>query len=386
MKTSTPTLTVGVSAALIAGVTLGNAGTNVMPIFVDDFAARFHMSESAAGLVGTAQLIATAVVTIMLAKRAAGVGRTTMARWGAAVAAVGLVGAAVATDAGAIIAANIVLGAGLGAVYAAATSALAAFDDPDRASAVAVSGTVVVTALLIVGVSAADRAWSPGTGFAVLALCCVPTWLLVGRLPKSRNAIGGTHPVAPKRPSVVLLAGAVLLWMVTQGAWSYAAVLGREHTGMSPAAVSAVLAASSVVALAGAVAGPVVARRLGRVAALTSLVVAESLGMALLVVTHDRTLFIAAAIAWQACQLAVLVQILAAAAVVDPSGRWTASLGGAGALGNGVGPLAVGHLLSSAGAGVLAVVLAAGTVVGALPLLRMTVTARKPVDAAAVAA
>lgn len=269
-------------------------------------------------------MIATAVVTIMLAKRAAGVGRTAMARWGAAVAAIGLVGAAVATDAGSIIAANIVLGAGLGAVYAAATSALAAFDDPDRASAVAVSGTVVVTALLIVGVSGADRAWSPGTGFAVLALCCVPTWLLMRRLPKSRNAIGGPHLVAPKRPSVVLLAGAVLLWMVTQGAWSHAAVLGREHTGMSPAAVSAVLATSSVVALAGA--------------------------------------------------------------VVDPSGRWTASLGGVGALGNGVGPLAVGHLLSSAGPGALAVVLAAGTVVASLPLLRMTVTARKPVDAAAVVA
>jgi predicted MFS family arabinose efflux permease len=206
------------------------------------------------------------------------------------------------------------------------------------------------------------------------------------RLPKSRTTIGGPNPVAPKRPSVLLLAGAVLLWMVTQGAWSYAAVLGREHTGMSPAAVSAVLAASSVVALAGAVAGPVAARRLGRLAALTSFVVAEALGMAVLVVTHDRMVFMAAAIAWQACQLAVLVQILAAAAVVDPSGRWTASLGGAGALGNGVGPLAVGHLLSSAGADVLAVVLAAGTVVASLPLLRMTVTARKPVDAAAVVA
>jgi len=379
-------MTVGVSAALIAGVTLGNAGTNVMPVFVDDFAARFHMSESTAGLVGTAQLVTTAVVTIMLAKRAAGPGRTAMARWGAAVAAVGLLGAAVAADAGAIIAANMVLGAGLGAVYAAATAALAAFDDPDRASTVAISGTVVVTALLIVAVSAADRALSPGSGFALLALCCVPTWLLMRRLPKSRDVVDDVLPAPPRRPSVVLLAGAVLLWLVTQGAWSYAAVLGREHTGMSPASVSAVLAASSVLALAGAMAGPVAARRFGRLSSLTSFVVAEALGMALLVVTHDQMLFVAAGVVWQACQLAVLVQILAAAAVVDPSGRWTASLGGAGALGNGIGPLVVGHLLSSAGTGVLAVVLAAGTVVASLPLLRMTVTARKPVDAIAVVA
>ena len=31
-------LTFGVAVALIAGVTLGNSGANVMPVFVDDFA------------------------------------------------------------------------------------------------------------------------------------------------------------------------------------------------------------------------------------------------------------------------------------------------------------------------------------------------------------
>ncbi|CCK24851.1 putative secreted protein [Streptomyces davaonensis JCM 4913] len=30
-------LTFGVAVALIAGVTLGNGGANVMPVFVDDF-------------------------------------------------------------------------------------------------------------------------------------------------------------------------------------------------------------------------------------------------------------------------------------------------------------------------------------------------------------
>ncbi|MDQ0930557.1 hypothetical protein QFZ49_000464 [Streptomyces turgidiscabies] len=48
---------------------------------------------------------------------------------------------------------------------------------------------------------------------------------------------------------------------VTQGIWSYASVLGRGHTGMSGSVVSAVLALSSVVALAGAVAGPLAVKR-----------------------------------------------------------------------------------------------------------------------------
>lgn len=64
-------LTFGVVMALIAGVTLGSGGANVMPVFVDDFASRFSLSDFSAGLVAATQLMATAVVTLLLAKRAA---------------------------------------------------------------------------------------------------------------------------------------------------------------------------------------------------------------------------------------------------------------------------------------------------------------------------
>ncbi len=64
---------------------------------------------------------------------------------------------------------------------------------------------------------------------------------------------------------------------------------------------------------------------------------------------------------WQVCQLAVVVQMMAAAAVLDQSGRLVASLSGASALGTGLGPLAVSLLLDNAV--VLGVVFAAGTVV-----------------------
>ncbi|MEU3343086.1 hypothetical protein [Streptomyces sp. NPDC006668] len=73
-------LTFGVAVALIAGVTLANGGANVMPVFVDDFATRFALSDSTAGLVAATQLMATAVVTLLLAKRAARPGRVRMAR------------------------------------------------------------------------------------------------------------------------------------------------------------------------------------------------------------------------------------------------------------------------------------------------------------------
>ncbi|WP_030938564.1 MFS transporter [Streptomyces sp. NRRL S-646] len=371
-------LTSGVAVALIAGVTLGNGGANVMPVFVDDFASRFAMSNSGAGLVAATQLLATAVVTLLLARRAARPGRVGLTRLGLACAGVGFLAATAAPDAVTLILANLVLGAGLGAVYAAATAALAATDDADKASAVTISGTVAVTALLIMAVPAANHDLGEGTGFVLMALCCMAAWPLVRRLPDGPPASGGTCHGADgngvaARPSVILLAGTALLWAVTQGAWSYAAVLGRQHTAMSDSLVSAVLAVSSVVALVGAVVGPAAARRFGRMRSMAAFVTAQALAMAVLISTHDTVLFIAAAVIWQGCQLAVLVQMLAAAALIDPTGRLVASLSGAGALGTGIGPLAVGAVLDAAGAGVLSVLLALGTFVASLPLLRMTV-------------
>ncbi|MGX1563224.1 MFS transporter [Streptomyces sp. NPDC055506] len=378
---SASALTFGVAVALIAGVTLGNGGANVMPVFVDDFASRFGLSDSGAGLVAATQLMATAVVTLLLAKRAARPGRVRMTRLGLALSGAGFLGAAAATDPVTLVLANLVLGAGLGAVYAAATAALAATDDADKASAVTISGVVGMTALLIMGVPAANHDLGEGTGFLLMALCCLVAWPLVHRLPDGPATPGaasaGTGVTTTAKPSVVLLLGTALLWTVTQGAWSYASVLGRQHTGLSHSAVSAVLAISSVVALVGAVVGPMAARRFGRMRSMAVFVTAQALAMAALVLTHDPVLFTVAAVLWQACQLAVLVQMLAAAALIDPTGRLVASLSGAGALGTGIGPLAVGAVLDSAGADVLGIVLALGTVIASLPLLRMTVAGTK---------
>jgi predicted MFS family arabinose efflux permease len=377
-------------------VTLGNGGANVMPVFVDDFATRFALSDSAAGLVAATQLMATAVVTLLLAGRAARPGRVRMARLGLAVSCVGFLGAAAVTDPVTLVLANLVLGAGLGAVYAAATAALAATDDADKASAVTICGVVGVTALLIMGVPMANHDLGEGTGFLLMAVCCLVAWPLLRRLPDgpagpTEPGAGPTPPAAgsagargaaASRPSVVLLVGTGLLWAVTQGAWSYASVLGRQHTGMSHSAVSAVLAVSSVVALVGAVVGPVTARHLGRMRSMAAFVMGQAVAMAILIFTHDPVFFTVAAVLWQGCQLAVLVQMLAAAALLDPTGRLVASLSGAGALGTGVGPLAVGAVLDGAGAGVLSVVLASGTCLASLPLLRMTVASGETAGAA----
>ncbi|MBM7864252.1 MFS transporter [Lentzea nigeriaca] len=362
-----------VAVALIAGVAMGSAGTNVMPVFIDDFSSRAGVTGAGAGLVGAAQLTATAVVTLLLAGRASQPGRARMARLGLVLTAFAALWVAVADDPVTLLLTNLLLGGALGVVYAAATAALAAAEDADRASAIAVAGTVVIAALMIVAVPLAGEQWA-GAGFFLLTACCVPAWFLVGRLPENPAAATKT---GTSRPSAVLLIGTALLWTITQGTWAYASVLGREHTGLDVTAVSVILAVSSVVALAGAAAGTPAARRLGRLRSMVVFVVVEAISLAVVVITGEPVLFGVAAVVWQAGQLAVLVQMVAAAAVLDPSGRLVASLSGASALGTGAGPLVVSLVLDNAGAEVLGVVFAVGVVVAALPLLRMTTAADK---------
>lgn len=135
-----------------------------------------------------------------------------MTRLGLALSGAGFLGAAAATDPVSLVLANLVLGAGLGAVYAAATAALAATDDPDKASAVTVSGVVGVTALLIRGVPAANHDLGEGTGFLLMALCCLLARPLVRRLPDGPAAPtapdagrGSGHLPAGQRPRLIAL-------------------------------------------------------------------------------------------------------------------------------------------------------------------------------------
>ncbi|WNZ06741.1 MFS transporter [Streptomyces sp. 11x1] len=377
-------LTFGLLVALVAGVTLGNAGSNVMPVFVEDMAARFRMSDFESGLVAASQLLATAVMTLTMSGRATRPGRVRSARLGLVVAVAGFLGAAFSSGSVTLVLSNLVIGVGLGLVYAMATAALASTDDPDKASTVTVVGTVCASALLLMAVPAANHSLSEGFGFLVMVAACLMGWPSVGRLPDASptsraGVVQGEKAKTASRPSAVLLTGVALLWAVTQGAWSYAAVLGHENTGMSPSNLSIVLAVSSVVALAGAVAGPYVAGRLGRMRSLAGFVVVQAVCMALLVLTHSPLLFTAMAVVWQAAQLAVLVQTLGAAAALDSTGRLVASLSGASAMGVGFGPLLVGTLLDTAGVTALGILLGVGTFVASLPILRMTVSASESV-------
>ncbi|MGI5328735.1 MFS transporter [Actinomadura nitritigenes] len=360
---------IGVSAALVTGAALGNLGSNLMPVLLPGMADRFHLSDTTSGMVATVQLIATALAALALAARAERPGRARIARFGLAATTAGFGLAFAAPGLPLLTLGNVIAGVGLGVVYAVAMAAIAATDDTDRASTVAVLGATIVLAALIILVPLANDAWGGAAGFAVLAACCVPAFWLVRALPDA--AEHGRLPASGAPVPKLFLLALVVLGATEQGAWSYSEILGEDHAGMSTDAVSSVLSISSVVCLAGVVLAPMAARKAGRLTTMAAFVAVEVVAKLVIAAVPWSASFTIAALVWQTCYMAILVLVLAVAAAADPGGRWVAATSGATAIGTGLGPAPVGWILDTWGAPTLGMVLALVTAVVAIPLLRV---------------
>lgn len=258
--------------ALACGTTLGNVGGNVMPALLAGFGERFSLTDTAAGMVAAAQLLATAVVTLLLAARASRSGRVQLARIGLIVATIGFAAAWLSPTVAILVGANVAAGAGLGAVFAAGTAALGSTPDVDRATFRTVLVATLATAALILAVSFANEAGGGTAGFAVLAACCAfGLWGVRGLPERPGDHAAETGP----RPSLLFLAAVLAFGVVEQGTWSYAAVFGMRHAGLAEGAASLALSVAALAALVGVPLGTFASLRLGRVVALVGVALLE---------------------------------------------------------------------------------------------------------------
>lgn len=367
---TTQAIGIGVGAALVTAATLGNLGSNLMPVLLPTMADRFDLSNTASGAIATVQLLATAVAALALARTAARPGRVRLARAGLIVTAMGFALASVAPGVAQLAVGNAIAGLGLGAVYAAGMAAIATTDDTDRASTVTVLGGTVVVAALIVLIPETNEIWGDTAAFAVLAALCLPAFWLVRTLPDAAEqnlASGGDRPA----PRLFLLA-LVLLGATEQGAWSYCEVIGEDYAGMSDDAVSIVVSVVAVISLTGAILSPMACRRFGRLSTMSAFFVIEIVAKLVITAGPWPISYTVAATVWQISYMGLLVLLLTVAASADPSGRWIAATTGATAIGTGLGSAPVGWLLDILGAPGLGVVLALATVVAAAPVMHTT--------------
>jgi predicted MFS family arabinose efflux permease len=338
-----------VLGALAVGVTLGYLGSNVMPVLLGGITENRGLSNTAAGAIGTAQLLATAVAGLALTARAGRPGRIPLARWGLVAAAVGFAASRIAPDAGTLGIANVVAGFGLGMVGAMALAALPSTADPDRATAVTVLLNVLGVAVMVAAIPLADAVFGAGGGFLLLAAVCLLATTLMGRLPDAPAVVTEVRPGLADLPrklrGSLLALGTALFAAADIGLWSYAQIIGEKHANLTGAALIVTLSLGVVTGLLGVVAAARTSRRWRSAYPLVGFLVLGAVAKFLIAVSTSPLVFAVCVAVWNATYPAIVLLLLTIGTGLDVRGRWNAALGGALGLGTAIGPLVAGAAL-----------------------------------------
>lgn len=323
-----------IGAQLIIGTSLF-----LLPVVVD--ALRFHagLSGKAAGLLVSMELATAALTTICLSVRSA---RYSARRWALRGGILAIASTALTLVSPALpilIGGRLFAGIGAGIVGAGATSVLSRVTDRERVIAIVTIISILDAAFwLIVLPYMIDALGYRGPYVGLLLVYSVGALLLM-RLPSLRSSCRKTRDVSlSPNVSSVLVAAAVFLTQLGQGAfWSMVGRYG-SNAGFSDHAIGVVLSISTLILLVGAAGAAWAGDRFGRFATLLALLTANALAILLVGTVTTQLVYITANVLQSVTNLSSVIYQLGLSASLDRSGRTVAVSTALVTLGNGIGP------------------------------------------------
>ncbi|MGF1430908.1 MFS transporter [Kitasatospora sp. LaBMicrA B282] len=359
---------------LAALFTVGYLPAYLVPTIATRLSDALGLTDTQAGGVGSALLLASAAAGIALAGRVGRLGSARLARAGLALVTLGFALAAGSGGTPPLLVAGCVLGGlGAGAASAVAGTGLAGTADPHRASVLGLLATSLAAAglyLLLPHLGGSPA--GPFLALAALGPLVLPlTSALPGPLPCAPTAAGRL----PNRSAGLLLAATTVLWAVVQNAlWGVSGQIGLHRVGFSERGLGLVFAVALGGGLVGVLASGVLGSRVGRVLPLGLGTAAIAGCVALSAAARSAAGFAGGEVLWNALYPLVLTYLLGLAAELDPAGRWTVLVGAASALGVAGGPLAGATMLVDLGCPLFAVVLGGALLFTAVPLVLLART------------
>lgn len=382
---------------IISTFGIGVAGfmsANLVPFMILALQKSLGVGATEAGTLMTACLLATAITCLLVTRFTEGRGRYLVARVGLATMAVGFGVAAFDLNAALTIVGVIVGGIGGGGAVAAGGAALAALRNPNRVSGV--SGlanraivTIVLAVIPLIGIGM-------GSAFGILAGLALVLFFVAGWLPVIDGAPTAEVEPAPadaEAPTgamittttgtyrtrtstrLITVAGFALLvmfavWAVGEDSlWAMSGAIGVAQAGMSDEQLGLVLSASTAGGLIVSVALIFVGARFGRALPLGILL---GLGGSLKLfacLTNDPTVFLITMIAWNTVYAVAFMYVVATAAALDATGRWSGPVLGVYLIGSSFAPLFGAWVGETFGFTALGWVLAAFSFVLLVPLV-----------------
>ncbi|MEI2718043.1 MAG: MFS transporter [Candidatus Nanopelagicales bacterium] len=364
-------------AALSVGLTVGYLAGDLLPEVVNALQADLGMSDSMAGSLTTALLLATALTGLVFARRAGRPGRARFALAGALVSGAGFASAAFAPTTGVLIAGFVVAGVGSGVVLASATAAISTAPDPERASGLAILVNTFVGAMLLTVLPRITGTQATAT-FLFLALICLLVlplfrWLPDAATPESESRAEDA-PLPTPALGIVIFLGALILDLTDNGLWAFVGTIVMDNVGLSSADLGTILAVATIAGLAGAALPIIVGDRWGLFLPIIVMVGIDALAKILVVVVSQPVAYIVCQFLWTGSYAVLFAYLLAVGAALDSLGRWAAIVGSAFAMGDAIGPIVFGFTNDLGGTGSLIGLVVISSIAVALLLGPATLT------------
>lgn len=367
------TATRGISVFGISVV--GFMTANLVPVMIVALTREIGFSDAEAGTLMTGSLLACALTCLLTSKWAAHSGRYVVARAGLLLTATGFGVAAFIPSPGVVIAGVLLGGLGAGGAVSAGGAALGALRNPDRASGISglTNRAVVSVVLFAIPVLGAGM----GSAFGLLAGLAVAALFTTAWLPDRPSAEAAPvqvfHPAKTARTTTIAgigLLACFALWALSEDSlWAVAATMGADQAHLDETGMGLVLSLSTLGGLLASGLIGLAGRRLGRTVPLAVALLAGGALKLLSGIVTDPGWYLAVIIAWNTIYTLAFIYIVAIAAALDATGRWSAPLLGVYLIGSSFAPFFGTTVSAMAGYNVLGYVLAGMTLILMVPLL-----------------
>lgn len=381
-------------AVSVFGISVvGFMTANLVPVMIVALTGEPGFSDTDAGMLMTGSLLACAITCLFTSKWAAGNGRYAVARAGLVLTAAGFGAAAFIPSAPVVVAGVLIGGLGAGGAVSAGGAALGALRNPDRASGISGFTNRAIVSVVLFVIPALGAGMGSAFGLlAGLALAALFTtaWLpnrpgtATIRTPATGSTGSATPAAVPAVPALAMgsrtttLAGFGLLacfavWALSEDSlWAVAATMGADQAQLDETGMGLVLSLSTLGGLLASGLIGVAGRGLGRTAPLAVALVAGAALKLLSGIVTEPGLYMAVIIAWNTIYMLAFIYIVAAAAALDASGRWSAPVLGVYLVGSSFAPFFGTFVSAAAGYDVLGYILAAMTLVLTVPLVAIS--------------
>lgn len=329
----------GPLGSVVTMMTIGTLGAVMSPYMIEVTRSVLDVEMRTAGILVSAQLLTSALITFAVARLANGPHRIRLAGVGLLMVIIGFAGAAFISAPPVFLTALFIGAAGLGIIGAAGGAAFAAFRDLNRASGVfGVTNRIICAGILsMIPIFSGGPAIVFGS-FSALALCGLAVLFLLPRAPlaTARGLEGQQQSALQDKPSHgdirmpgrLKLAGAgivilsAFLGIMTDAFYAVILRVAQDQVNMTMAQTGMLLSGLTLGGFLGSFI-LLLGRRLGRPISLTMFMVSAACMILLATVTNSIPVFAASVLIFGVLGNPILCLFMATAGAVDETGRWS---------------------------------------------------------------